>query len=272
MIEMRLFALASSLLLTSTIYAQTRVFDLTTPDSLNFTHFVGDKKVIAVGELHGTTEVPLFFSRLIRQLWSRQKHLTVGLEIPVTYQSNLDDYLRNGEFDKLITLDHFKYPDGRSSIAMGELIKTLRAMKGVRVICFDVDTSFHGTTMTRDSLMGLNLSRAYKGDHMVILSGNLHANLKEGYWRPNFKSALWHFKSMNKFGHDLISLDTYYGSGTIWNCMADGCKERDAGYNASLKQQYGLTNFIGIYEGANSTGYSGFVYFDHVTASRPLVN
>jgi hypothetical protein len=253
------------------VYGQTKLFDLSTPDSLTFIQFVADKKIITVGELHGTTEVPLFVLWLVRQLWSRQNHLTVGLEIPVSYQSNLEDYQQTGDFDKLLNLDHFKYPDGRSSIAMGQLIKGLREMKGLRLICFDVDTSFHGTTMTRDSLMGLNLNRTYKGDQMIILVGNLHANLKEGYWRPNFKSALWHFNSLNRFGYGLLSLNTYYGSGTIWNCMNDGCKERDAGYNSSLKQQYGLTNFVGIYQ-TSSMGYNGFVYFDQVTASRPLVN
>jgi malate/lactate dehydrogenase len=39
---------------------QTKIFDLNKLDSVNFTNFISDKKVIVVGEMHGTTEVPLF--------------------------------------------------------------------------------------------------------------------------------------------------------------------------------------------------------------------
>lgn len=87
---MRFLLLLFTITLTSTASGQPKIFDLTSRDSLAFTEFVAEKKIIAVGELHGTAEIPLFVSRLVRQLWSRQKHLTVGLEIPVTYQSNLD--------------------------------------------------------------------------------------------------------------------------------------------------------------------------------------
>jgi len=107
---------------------------------------------------------------------------------------------------------------------------------------------------------------------MVILTGNLHANLKQGYWRPNFKSAAFHFNRINKFGDKLVALNTYFGSGTIWNCMQDGCRERDVGSDSVLKQKYGLLNFISIYDVIHTSGYGGFIYIDKVTASKPLVN
>jgi hypothetical protein len=197
--------------------------------------------------------------------------VTVGLEIPINHQGDMDDYLKTGDFDKLLTLDYFKYPDGRTSVAMGQLLKGLRDIKNVSVICFDIDTGL-GDGVNRDSLMGLNLSKTYKAGQMVILTGNLHANLKQGYWRPNFKSAVFYFNRIKNFDNKLISLNTYFGSGTTWNCMQDGCKERDAGSNSNLKQKDGPANFIGIYDGVHPSGYSGFVYFDNVTASRPLVN
>jgi hypothetical protein len=221
--------------------------------------------------MHGTTEVPLFVLQLIQQLTKAQRTVTVGLEIPINYQKDIDNFMKKGDFDKLLNLDHFKYPDGRTSIAMGRLIKGLREIKRVKVICFDIDSRL-GSGVNRDSLMGVNLSRNYKSGQMVVLTGNLHANLKEGYWRPNFKSATYHFKKIKNLDNQLISLNTYFGSGTIWNCMRDGCKERDAGSGSNFKDEYGLTNFIGIYEGVHPSGYSGFIYFDEVTASKPMVN
>jgi hypothetical protein len=259
------------IILASTAWGQTRLFDVNKLDSINFKKFIADKKIIVVGEMHGTTEVPLFVLQLVRQLQKDQNKLTVGLEIPINHQGDIDEFMKTGDFNKLLKLDYFKYPDGRTSVAMGQLTKGLRDIKGLRVICFDIDTSL-GPVVNRDSLMGVNLSKSYTSGQMVLLTGNLHANLKDGYWRPNFKSAIFHFNRIKKFDDKLVSLNTYFGSGTIWNCMQDGCKEREAGSNSSLKQKYGLTNFIGIYEGVHPSGYSGFVYFDTVTASKPLVN
>jgi hypothetical protein len=251
---------------------QTTIYDLNKLDSPDFKNFIADKKVIVVGEMHGTAEVPLFVLQLIKQLKETQRKLTIGIEIPINYQKDIDDFMKNGDFEKLKNLDHFKYPDGRTSKAMEQLLKGLREIKRVNVICFDIDTN-SDSGVNRDSLMALNLTTSYKGGQMVVLTGNLHANLKEGYWRPGFKSATFYFNDNKKFNDQLISLNTYYAGGTIWNCMQDGCKERDAGTNGGdLKSKYGLTNFIGIYEGVNPSGYSGFIYWDKVTASKPMVN
>jgi len=221
---MRLSLLLGAFAFSLVAHGQTKIYDLNKLDSVNFKDFISNKKVIVIGEMHGTTEVPWFALQLIQRLSKTQKTVTVALEIPINYQNDIDDFIRNGNFDNLLTLDHFKYPDGRTSIAMGQLIKGLRNLKNVIVICFDIaSTSRAG--INRDSLMGVNLSRSYNGDHMVILTGNLHANLKEGYWKPNFKSAIYYFNKINNLNDQLISLNTYFGSGTIWNCMQDGCKD-----------------------------------------------
>lgn len=257
---------------TSIAKAQVKIYDLNKSDSLSFTNFLTDKKVIVIGEMHGTKEVPSFVLQLIKHLKKSQKSLTVGLEIPSNYQDDMNDFMRNGDFERLKKLDYFKYPDGRSSIAVGQLMRGLRELEGVKIICFDIDVNSKAET-NKDSLMGMNLIKSYRDGCMVVLTGNLHANLKEGYWRPNFKSATYYFNKGKEFNDKLISLNTYYGGGTIWNCMQDGCKERNAGSNGGdLKQTYGLTNFIGIYESVHASGYSGFIYWDSVTASGPMVN
>lgn len=263
--------LALLILVTPCTYAQTKLFRISKLDSADFTQFIADKKVIVVGEMHGTTEVPLFVLQLVRQLRKDQKQLTVGLEIPINHQRDIEEYLKTGDFDKLLTLEHFKFPDGRTSESMGQLIKGLREISGLKISCFDIEPGLD-VSVNRDSLMGINLSKSYDGNQMIILTGNLHANLKEGYWKPNFRSATFHFNRIQKFDEKLISLNTYFGSGTIWNCMSDGCRERDAGSNPGLSERLKQTNYVGIYEGANPSGYSGFVYFDKVTASKPMVD
>lgn len=247
---------------------RTGIFELEELSSPDFQTFISRKKVIVIGEVHGTAEVPQFLLQLIKAAQQPDEPLTVGLEIDDTYQKDIDGYMKDGDFARLLELEYFKVPDGRASMAIGGLIKGLRNLKDVRIVCFDVPSG--SPWQTRDSLMGVNLSRSYDGERMVILTGNLHANLKEGYWRPGFKSAIWHFNRNSDLGDGLLSLETYFGGGTIWNCMNDGCRERDA-WVMQIEKPEGIENYINIYDGVHPGGHHGFVYFERVTASRPLV-
>ncbi|UII21701.1 ChaN family lipoprotein [Fulvivirga ligni] len=263
------FLLLISCLTVHAAFAQSSIFQLDKLDSADFQSFIDSKKVIVVGEMHGTTEVPLFVLELLQQFSQEDQKLTVGLEINSNYQKDLDEYMKSGDFEKLIALDYFKTQDGRTSEAIGELIKGIRALKNVEVICFDVQSGLGLSTNERDSLMGVNLSQGYKEGRLIVLTGNLHANLKEGFWRPTFKSAIYHFNQMKGFDNQLISLNTYFGEGTYWNCMSDGCKERAVSGNKELSE-YGK-NYMLVYPDEPRGGYSGFLYFDKVSASRPLV-
>lgn len=249
--------------------AQPKVFDLDKSEDSELMEFLSKKKVIVVGEMHGTAEVPQFVLRLVKMLKEKNKPLTVGLEISNDLQRDIDKFMKTGDFGKLLELDYFKVPDGRTSIAMGNLMKALQKMKGIKIVCFDVDSKSNFVAKKRDSLMGINLATRYRNDKMIMLTGNLHANLKEGYWKPGFKSAVYHFQKIKKFGTDLISLNTYFISGTIWNCMQDGCKER-AAFSSPGVEKKGLTNFVSINDKDDLSGYDGFVYFDKVNASWPL--
>ena len=53
--------------------------------------------------------------------------------------------------------------------------------------------------------------------------------------------------------------------------MQDGCQERDAFSNTEISAQYNRTDFILINDIVDETGYNGFIYFDRVTASGPLI-
>lgn len=259
-------------LIATTACAQLKTFQLNELSGSDFKQFIANKKVIVVGEMHGTNEVPRFVLQLIKQLKQANKKLIVGLEINSNYQKDLDEFLKSGDFEKLIKIDYFKTHDGRTSEAVGELIKGIRKLKNVKVICFDVVSGQQIEMNKRDSLMAINLNNGYKEGQLIVLTGNLHANLQAGYWRPDFKSAIYNFNKLRAFGDKLISLNTYYAGGTIWNCMQDGCRERDAGINGdNFKRRLGLEEFVAFYDNVDPSGYSGFVYFDKVTSSKPIV-
>src|SRR5260221_6434578 len=111
--------LALAFFITSMAQGQIKTFDLTKLGNADFKNFIAKKKIIVVGEMHGTTEVPLFVLQLVRQLQESNEKLTIGLEIPINNQRDIDDYLKTVDFDKLLILDYFKYPYGRTSVPLG---------------------------------------------------------------------------------------------------------------------------------------------------------
>jgi hypothetical protein len=254
----------------ASVWGQTDVFDLSNLESKKFKSFLSQKEVIVVGEMHGTTEVPQLVLRLAKLIREDEKSLTVALEIESNLQPQINTFMKTGEFEKLFEYDYFKWPDGRSSMAIGELMKGLRNLGSVKIVCFDADRGL-GSDINRDSIMAINLADSFTYGKMIVLTGNVHANLKAGYWRPDFKSAIYHFKRMKNLNEQLVSLNTYFDDGTIWNCMKDGCKERPAHSNPGIDKKSGLTDFIAVNEIADGSGYDGFVYFQNVTASKPLV-
>ena len=191
-------------------FGQTKLFDLNKLENGELKDFFLQKKIIVIGEMHGTMEVPHFVLQLVRLLAEEYKPFEVALEINSNHQNEIDDFMKNGNFDELIELDYFKVKDGRSSIAMGELLKGLRNIKGIRIICFDIESTL-GNVTYRDSLMAVNLFNHYNGGQLIIFTGNLHALQQEVSWRPGFKSAIIHFDQMMNSGDKLISLNACFG-------------------------------------------------------------
>jgi hypothetical protein len=251
------------------IVAQSQRFELSSLNGKDFKSFISNKRVLVVGEMHGTTEVPAFVLQLAGLWRETEQNLVVALEIEKNYQNNVDEFLKSGDFDQLVKIDYFKTPDGRTSVAMGELIKGLRKL-GVKIVCFDTPSGSANTGFVRDSLMAVSLASHLSQGPMIILTGNLHANLNEGYWRPHFKSAIYHLKKTSNLNEQLLSINTFFGEGTIWNCMNDGCKEREVNSNSDIGKRAGMKEFV-IFFKDESFGYDGYVYFDHVLASKPLV-
>jgi len=241
--------------------AQDRRFNLDDPDQSGFSNFLSQKKVVVVGEIHGTREVPVFVLQVIKMMREKEKNLTVGFEIDRSMQPLMDDFIRTGDLNKFIEHDYFKTQDGRTSEAMGNLFVEVRKIPGIRVVCFDVDSTT--SAFQRDSLMGINLAELFTTGKMVILTGNLHASLQEGFWRPTFKSALYYFNRIRDLGNDLVSLDAYIGSGTLWNCTQAGCGEH-AVYADPGVEKGELKRFVSINN--RDAAFNGYVYFDHVSS------
>ncbi len=188
---------------------------------------IAEKRVVWLGEMHGTREGPRLFLGLVR-LVSRH-HASppvVALEIPTTEQRALDRYLVTGDDAVLRASPFFKseIKDGRSSVAMVQLLSQLRAEKLAAVLCFD---SVAATTpQERDTAMAQNLKRfakKYPDAKLLVLSGGIHAQRVDGTdWDPKYRPAAF---ELSPWLDSIVTFDLAFESGTIWALTDKGFAE-----------------------------------------------
>lgn len=179
---------------------------------------IADKRVIWLGEVHGTCEAPQLFLGLVKLV---SRHHTappvVALEIPSSEQGVIDRYLTSGDDAILRSAPFFKseLKDGRSSEALVKLLSQLRGEKQAAVCCFDPVLAT--TPQDRDSAMAQNLiqcARKFPNSKLVVLSGTVHASIVEGTsWDPTYRPAAF---ELGKKLDSIVSFTLAYEAGTAW--------------------------------------------------------
>lgn len=222
------------------------------------------ERVILVGELHGTNEMPAFVSGLACSFLQDGRQVVLSLEIPGHVQPEIERYLASegGEPARqpLYESSFGKLLDGRGSIAYMELIEQVRVLrkKGVPISVVATDVSQgpgERKSGTRDSIMADNiaaLARENPAATVISLSGNSHApKAKGGDAGANYE-PMGYLLSRQMPTH-AISLS--HRGGTAWVCMPDcGVQEID------VPRQGGK---------AKSTRYDRVVQLGGITASPP---
>lgn len=229
--------------------------------------------VVLLGEMHGTREAPTIVHSFVNLLLSQNKNVIVALEMPAENQASINLFLKTGDINLLKQLDFFNtIKDGRSSKAMAELIERLCKKENVSVFCFDINKNVGGKGY-RDSAMAQNLLTIKKQNpntFIISLSGNIHSNIKPDF-RKGYETMGYYLKK--ELGSELLSLNIRYKNGTAYNCMSDGCKERNLEEdNSQFKNYLKKEGYLLIDKGFENSGYNGIIYLKKVTASLPFIN
>lgn len=139
-------------------------------------------RVIAVGEIHGSNEVPQWFGNVVIALAKRKAHLAVALEMLAQYQPLLDRYQATHNRDDLVALPHFASAsnDGRASIAMAQLVEKIAPVPNISICAFDADVSEWVTSDDhgRDTAMAEYIRKfieATQPSQLIILCGSFHS-------------------------------------------------------------------------------------------------
>ncbi|MFZ6770125.1 hypothetical protein ACO0LM_23990 [Undibacterium sp. Di26W] len=195
-------------------------------------------EVIAIGELHGSNEIPAFVEGLVCQIALTGKPVVLGLELPMDLQADIIKYtLSRGEAEdkKALLSASFwqdKMQDGRTSVAMFKLIDLVRRLrnegKEVLLSAYDSRSSDDLVPLTknelraqarRDSIMATNIYdrlKQYPGHTHIVLAGNGHiGKFKQQDWNPAVSSMAYLLQQ--RVPVYAISFSFLRG-GEIWAC------------------------------------------------------
>jgi hypothetical protein len=170
-------------------------------------------RYVLVGEIHGTAETPAIFGDLVCAAVESGRQVVVGLERPLAEQSAID----SGDWTGLLASHGWHIFDGRSSVAMLELVKSLHGMKGAEVVAFDPG----GGNEERNAGMAKELRAAAErnpGALVIVLTGNLHASKK-----AIARFGDYPFMAMLLPGDATVSLYAADRGGTAWTNSGSEC-------------------------------------------------
>lgn len=234
-------------------------------------------RYVFVGEHHGTTETPAAFAQLVCDAAARGP-VTVALEFPDTMQADFDAFLAAADDAAAAATLHdtpfwTRAPDrqdGRSSVAMLEMLQSIRRLKAegrdVTIHAFmsgqrrpaGFDQNYH------ELAMATGLARAATARpeaRVLVLVGSLHAaKARAEHWEDLLPAAA-HLPPA-----EVIALDVPQQGGQAWSCGVDRC---------------GITDVISVHDPAergvtlksvDNGVYDGVLAVGPITASAPAVS
>lgn len=242
--------------------------------------------VLLVGEMHGTEQAPAFVRDVACAALAAGLEVTVGLEIDRADDAAYQVYLASdgsaAARERLLAAPFWRreFQDGRGSVAMLELMESLRALRASsgeeRLWLTLIDRPEAGPA--RDEAMSLRVVEAIEArpkDFVVVLTGNIHNRFTKGMpWDPDLEPMAYkisrHSLVLQSPYARLVSLDMAYPGGTAWVCFGNApsdCKVQELGGSPEAEGRSGVE----LREDQAGQPYSGRYFTGPLTASPPAV-
>ena len=235
--------------------------------------------IITIGEMHGSNEIQDFTRRLAEEYCRNGTHLIVGLEIDRSNQTAIDNYMQSGDDSMLRSMPHFntKWDDGRKSIAMASLIRSLQKLPNLRIIAFD-SSDIHDA-QERDSKMAQLLLEKIGSDpnaRVLLLAGSVHSSAGYGspfdaHYRP-MAYELCHLQNSKIKPSDVYAIKVIFEKGQTW-CMVDGnaVGPHDWRRSDTFTDSIAANSYFLPLEKLSEDGYNAVLFIRTLSASRPYI-
>lgn len=250
-------------------------------DFMGIREFLSTKKVILVGEIHGTKTVPQLFGNLVASIADPNKKTLVILEINQNSQASIDEFVKTGD-ESALRKDTFfsrQYQDGRSSKAMVQLLKKLVKLPNTKILCMDpMDGIKTMSGQERDTAMAnfINTHRV-SYDHTLVLTGNVHSSVIIGTpWDKIFQPMGYELKNMAKDLNEgeLFSIRLRHEKVDSWNCFGAEPSSCYASYGKKKPTDYSQAvkypSYF-IWEGQLVDGHDASIFVRRAEISLPYI-
>ena len=235
---------------------------------------IGDRRLVLVGEMHGTQETPALLGDMLDAYAARRRPAVLALEISTREQARIDRYLasRGTDADRRVLLAgaHWRDPmhDGRDSAAMFGLIEHTRRLHvgGADVVVFAFDAG--GEDRNRgmaDALRSVVARRP--AATVLVLTGNVHAMTRRPQWEMfDGGKRIEPPITAGRYLADLapLSIDVEGASGAYWACTAGACRVQAIG---GMATQRGPT----LMRNAPDNAWDVTLVLPHFTPSPPAI-
>ncbi len=235
---------------------------------------INKEKLIFLGELHGSNEMPAFLVSLACYYVQSGERVLIALEMPDDQNNALASFLKSPSDDianiALSSLRMNKFwsrkGDGRQSRAMLTAINNFRGISqkySLDLIGVDLpidDYNNEKIAITRDQYMAKNIEsymQTNRYDRIIFYAGNNHTRLTK---RKNIDSPVAYYMKKSK----PFSIVLSFKIGELWACT-NKCGIHKFEYN---KNNSAPENVF-VHRDAND--FDGIVYFKLVTASQPAL-
>lgn len=200
----------------------------------------GSRRLLIVGELHGTKEIPALLTDLV-VAQSANRPIQLGLEWPLAQQAAVNRYLQSAgtaaDLAELTKGPYWSHPDGRMSHAWLALLDKVRELRrqGRHIDVFMMEPDYGdaasikaagGVLLMKEAGMARAiqtvLSTAPPDTLVAALMGNYHSRIGKNLPNPDSSVAT----RLRAF-HPLI-LMPYARHQTAWFCGPDHCGSHTA--------------------------------------------
>jgi hypothetical protein len=241
-------------------------------------------RFVIFGETHGTRESPALVASIACALSKRGKRLLVAIELGAETNPQLQTlWNRPSEGFREAVVSQLPYfagrKDGVASEAMLSLIERLHALgragQKIDIVAFsgarDRKQAQRWSQLpwqaAHEAEQAENISDAANRkqySRVLVLAGNAHAQKHPiGGSESTYEPMAMHLASAGT----IVSLIEIYGSGTMWNCVAQVCGPRETSGSA-MRPMTPVGLWTSLQHGWFA-GYDGYYWFPIVHASPP---
>ena len=205
---------------------------------------IREKKLIMLGEMHGTNEPARFAYTIARCILKYEGQVKMGLEIP---EREMAGFIAAPSRESLLKSAFFQKENnyGMNGQAWFDLLVACMETPGIRLFFFD---NHNNKVEWRDSIMYISLRKEVIKDpntKIITLSGNVHNRLTDFRGKHVFGSYCVQDQELFP-ANSIVAFNHLYAGGTMMNNRGDGLRVYEAQNNAgpfsvaTELEQYGL--------------------------------